>query len=413
MARATTDTVRIGVAGLGEATTEILPAYSSHPFVRLAAAADKRESALELFHSEFNAAVYTDIEEMCKSPDIDAVYIATNHELHCDHVLLALSYGKHVIVEKPMALTMEECERMNKAAEDAGLTLLCGHNHSWDAPIRKMRQIVVSGELGRVRMINSMNFNDFMMRPYPHSHLQHSRGVVLNQGPHQIDTVRLLGGGMVRSVRGMAMQFDPGRPGEGAYMAYLEFEDGTPASCVFNGYGMFDTSELFWWLGEGGTPRYPDKNMLCRQNYYNLQEPERTQVLEDMKDRMRYGSVGLGQLPDMPVGWEKGGARSETVTERHQPFFGFTLVTCERGDMRQSPDGILIYGDEKREVPIDESAKGRRAEIDELYNALVHGKPLTHSGRWGQATVEVCQAILRSSEERREITLSHQVAYQD
>ena len=411
MAAIKSDVVRIGVAGLGEATTEILPSYSSHPGVKLAAAADRRAEALDLFREEFGADVYTDISDMCRNPDLDAIYIATNHEMHCEHVLMALNHGKHVIVEKPMALTVDECERMNRKAEETGLTLLCGHNHSWDAPIRKMREIVVSGEIGRVRMINTWNFNDFMVRPYPHSHLEFSRGVVLNQGPHQIDTVRLLGGGMVRSVRAMAMQIDPDRPGEGAYSAFLEFQDGTPATCIFNGYGMFDTAELFWWIGEGGQPRYPEKNVGARRAYYGLQEPERTRLLEEFKNKMRYGSVAMGQHPQMPAGWEKGGSTGSQ--ERHQPFFGLTVVTCERGDLRQTPDGIMMYGDERKEVPIDAGATGRRAEIDELYNALVLGKPLTHSGRWGQATVEVCQAILQSAAERREILLKHQIPYRD
>lgn len=408
-----TDTIRIGIAGLGEATTEILPSYSTHPNVKLAAAADKRKYALERFHEEFGSEVYSDIEDMCKAPDLDAIYVATNHELHCEHVLMALDCGKHVVVEKPMALTVEECERMNRFAEEKGLILLCGHNHSWDAPIRKMREIIVSGELGKVCMINTWNFNDFMVRPYPHSHLEFSRGVVLNQGPHQIDIVRLLGGGMVRSVRAMAGRWDPSRPGEGGYVCYLEFEDGTPASLVFNGYGFFDTAELFWWIGEGGQARTQYKNQTSRQNYRSLPpEPERTRILEEMKNRMRYGSVGVGEAPNMPPGWEKGGARSHSGP-RHQSFFGITIVTCEKGDMRQSQDGVLIYGDEMREVPIEASAHGRRAELDELYNAIVHGKPLTHGGRWGQATVEVCQALLQSAAERREVMLEHQVPAAD
>src|SRR4030095_7746899 len=111
-----------------------------------------------------------------------------------------------------MALSIEECERMNAAAEKHDIKLLCGHTHSFDPPIRKMREIIRSGELGRGGMINTWHFNDFMVRPYTNRDLEASRGVVLNQGPHQIDIVRLLGGGMVRSARSTTWRWCPDRP---------------------------------------------------------------------------------------------------------------------------------------------------------------------------------------------------------
>ena len=412
------DTLRVGVAGLGEAATEFLPDYAGDPRVRLRAAADQRAAARERFESEIKGKAYPTVEELCGDPDIDIVYVSTPHELHHRHVLTALRAGKHVIVEKPMALSVEDCEEMNREAERRGLRILCGHNHSYDAPITRMREIIKSGELGRLCMINTWNFNDFMVRPYPDFALEMSRGVVLNQGPHQVEIVRLLGGGMVRSVRAMAGSWDPTRPGEGAYSCYLEFEDGTPASLVFNGYGFFDTAELFWWIGEGGTPRYPGKHAGSWRNYRELRElapAERETLLEDLKTRMRYGDVGLGQRPAMPEGWEKGGFRAggDEPQERHQPFFGLTVVSCEKGDMRQSQDHIQVYGDTRREIHVSQERVRRRAEIDEMYGCLVEGRPLLHSGRWGQATIEVCAAILRSTRERREIRLSHQVPFPD
>jgi predicted dehydrogenase len=77
-------------------------------------------------------------------------------------------------------------------------------------------------------MINTWNYNDFMVRPYPDFAMETSRGVVLNQGPHQVDIVRVLGGGMVRSVRARTMTWDRSRPGEGAYTCYLDFEEVLP-----------------------------------------------------------------------------------------------------------------------------------------------------------------------------------------
>jgi predicted dehydrogenase len=198
------DALRLAFAGLGEAAALVLPEVAQLPYIQVTAAADQRERALERFRQEFEGETYTSVEELVRSPDVDAIYVATPHELHAQHAILALEHGKHVIVEKPMATSIDDAERMNETAEKRGLKLMCGHTKSFDPTIRKMRQIIAGGELGRVRMINSWNYNDFMVRPYPDKELEVSHGVVLNQGPHQVDVVRLLGGGMVHRRRSLS-----------------------------------------------------------------------------------------------------------------------------------------------------------------------------------------------------------------
>jgi phthalate 4,5-cis-dihydrodiol dehydrogenase len=90
------------------------------------------------------------------------------------------------------------------------------------------------------------------------------------------------------------------------------------------------------------------------------------------------------------------------------------VVSCEEGDIRQTPDGLKIYGEcGKREIRLAPGRRGREAEVEELYNAVVHGRPVLHDGRWGEATLEVCLAILRSAEKRQEVFLSHQVPSQE
>jgi phthalate 4,5-cis-dihydrodiol dehydrogenase len=124
---------------------------------------------------------------------------------------------------------------------------------------------------------------------------------------------------------------------------------------------------------------------------------------------MRYGAKGIAEVP-MHHGWEAQQQRPARALE-HQPFFGLTVVTCERGDMRQSPDGLYVYGDsDKKEIEVAKDVRGRQAEVKELYDAIFNGRPLFHDGRWGQATLEVCLGILRSARQGKEITMSHQVA---
>ncbi len=383
------------MAGLGVASTQILPAISKLPFVEITAAADTRETAVARFREQYRAEGFTSIEELCASPNVDAVYIATPNTLHAEHAMTAAKHKKHIIVEKPMAMNLAECDAMNEAAEKEAVKLLCGHTHSFDPPIRKIREIVRTGELGRLRMINSWNYNEFMYRPRMKHELAMSHGVVLNQGPHHVDIIRLIGGGMVRSVRAMTGIWDKAREWEGSYTCYLEFADGTPATLVYSGYGFFDTAEVFDWVGEGGQRRDPRTNLDVRKRLHEVHTPEEE---ESLKEGMRFGGQREGEYSHVSSG------------ERKQPFFGFTLVSCEKGDIRQTPDGLRIYGEtEQREVALPPGRRGREAEVEELYNAVMHNRPVFHDGRWGAATLEVCLAMLESAQVRKEIYLSHQV----
>ena len=389
------DILRLGMAGLGVASTQILPPISKLPFIKITAAADTRTDAVAKFREQYKAEGYTSIEELCASPNVDAVYIATPNSLHAEHAITAAKQKKHIIVEKPMAMTLAECDAMNEAADKYGVKLLCGHTHSFDPPIRKIREIVKSGELGKLCMINTWNYNEFMYRPRMKHELAMTRGVVLNQGPHHVDIVRLIGGGMVRSVRAMTGIWDPAREWEGSYTCYLEFEEGTPATLIYSGYGFFDTAELFNWVGEGGQHRAPETNLSVRSK---LREVRSAEQEEQLKEGMRFGGTREGEFSHVWSG------------ERKQPFFGHTVVSCQKGDIRQTPDGLKIYGEtEQREIKLPAGSRGREAEVEELYDAVVKGRPVSHGGRWGAATLEVCLAMLESAQQRKEIMLSHQV----
>jgi len=97
-------TLNVGVIGLGLAAASVMPAMVAMPHVNLVAGADINPRALQAFKEQYGAKTYTSIEVLCDDPDIDTVWIATPNTLHCPHVILAAERGKHVIVEKPMAI---------------------------------------------------------------------------------------------------------------------------------------------------------------------------------------------------------------------------------------------------------------------------------------------------------------------
>jgi phthalate 4,5-cis-dihydrodiol dehydrogenase len=376
-------TIALGAAGLGRAFSLMAPTLAGDARLRLVAAADPRPEARRRFEADFRARAYASVEELCADREVEAVYVATPHQFHAAHARLAAAAGKHVLVEKPMALTLAECESMTAAARAHGVHLIVGHSHSFDAPIALARAIIQGAAYGRLRMITAVNFTDFLYRPRRPEELDTARGggAVFNQAAHHVDIVRLLGG-RVSAVRAHTGAWDTARPTEGAYSALLTLEGGAFASLVYSGYAHFDTDEFCDWIGEGGQHKNPDAYGAARRM---LQGDE-----VELKNARNYGGRDF----------------AATSGNRLHQHFGMLIASCERADLRPLPHGVMIYADEARRLEPLAAPKVQRAEvIDELYGAIVEGKAPRHDGGWGAATLEICLAILRSSREGREIAL--------
>jgi phthalate 4,5-cis-dihydrodiol dehydrogenase len=390
--------LNVGIAGIGVASTLFLPGVEQSPHAQIVAAADRRRSALDAFERKYHGRTYESVDALCADPAIDVIWVATPNQYHCRHTVMAAEHGKHVICTKPMALTVQECEAMCLAAERNGVRLLCGQTYSMSPDVQAMAQVARSGELGRLIAINAWFHTDWLIKPRLPEETDEASGggVVYRHAPHLIDTVRLLGGGRVRSVRAMVGRFMPERPCPGNFSAYLEFEDGTPATIVYNGYGYFDTSELTWGIGNR---MYSERERIDVRRALRRGEID----VESAKDSMRFGGT-VGQFaapggPDQPA----------VGTRAHIHWFGLIVASFERGDIRQSPNGIFVYGDDgKREIPVHGGRGTGMLEMKEMYEAVVEGKPVAHDGRWAMATLEVGNAIVQSGRERREITLTHQ-----
>src|SRR5678816_611253 len=108
--------LRIGVAGLGRAFSLMAPTPAADRRAKVVAAADARPEACARFVSEFGGTANNSVEALCADPAVEIVYVATPHQFHAEHARLAFAAGKHVLVEKPMALTLEECRSMIEAA---------------------------------------------------------------------------------------------------------------------------------------------------------------------------------------------------------------------------------------------------------------------------------------------------------
>ncbi|MDQ6619323.1 MAG: Gfo/Idh/MocA family oxidoreductase, partial [Pseudomonadota bacterium] len=249
-----TATLGVGIVGLGAAGRGFIPAILAHPGFELVAAADRVDELTAEMSAQHRVATYRTLDAMLDDPRVHVVYVATPTELHADHVERACASHRHVLVEKPMAVTLEEAARMVASAQSRGVVLVVGHSHSHDLPIRRMRELIRGGSLGAVRMVNTWCFTDWMYRPRRPEELEVDRGggVTFRQGSHQFDILRLLCGGEARSIRASTFDWDPQRRSVGAHVAFLDFHGGAAATAVYNGYGHFSTMDLTFDVSEWG-----------------------------------------------------------------------------------------------------------------------------------------------------------------
>ncbi|MEN3362741.1 MAG: phthalate 4,5-cis-dihydrodiol dehydrogenase [Burkholderiales bacterium] len=381
--------VRVGIVGLGAAGRAFIPAIQAHSGFTLVAVADPIESIRAGIASEFNVSAYATIDALLQHPGLDAIFVATPTELHPPHVAQACASGKHVLVEKPMAVHVDQAKKMIADAEEAGVVLLVGHSHSYDLPIKRMRELIAGGSLGRVRMVNTWCFSDWIYRPRRPEELDTSMGggVTLRQGSHQFDIIRLLCGGVVRSVKAKTFDWDPDRRALGAHIVYLDFAEGAAATAVYNGYGNMSSMDLCFNVSEWGFLQPPESRVTARKPTANT-SPEAE--LRAKQERARNAIPAAAPF---------------------QPFFGLTVVSCERGDIRQSPQGLYVHTQQGREeivLPTDQSP--RDLVMSEFHDAITGRAPALHDGRWGLANLEVCDAAIASSATGAEVLLHHQVA---
>lgn len=387
-----TDPVRLGVVGLGRAFVLTLPAFRSDGRVRLVAACAPRAESRNHFSREFGGRTYADVSGLVSDPEVEAVYVATPHQLHVDHALAAASAGKHILLEKPLAVSMEDGRRIVEAAEAAGVHLIVGPSHSFDGPVAQARTLVESGEFGAVRMIQAFNYTDFLYRPRRPEELRTGEGggVIFSQGVHQIDVVRLLAGGRGRDVMAVTGAWDPARPTEGAYSALMTFEDGCTATLTYSGYAHFDSDVWMDGVGELGIRKDMASYGKARRALAAASSAEDEIRL---KSARTFGAVNDAGQPE---------------TYEH---FGPVIVLCDRADLRLTPSGVHVHGDTSLEFrPAPPFRHGRAEIVDALVAALRGGRPPTQTGRWGLASLEVCHAILKSAATGGAVRLKEQVA---
>ena len=196
----------IGVAGRGKNGWQM---HKPEEGWEIVAGADPHPRSRAEFHEKFpNADLFDNYAELLKIREIDAVMIASPDNFHEEQAVAALEAGKAVFLEKPMAITIEGCDRILRTAYETGSKLFVGHNMRYFPSILTMKRVIDAGTIGEIQCGWCRHFinygGDAYFRDW-HSEQKNTTGLLLQKGAHDIDVMHWLMGSYTRQVVGMGM----------------------------------------------------------------------------------------------------------------------------------------------------------------------------------------------------------------
>ncbi|MDT8903831.1 Gfo/Idh/MocA family protein [Anaeroselena agilis] len=248
-----------GLIGCGRIAKNHLQAISSHKYARLAAVCDIDAGRLAEVKEQYGSTAYIDYREMIKDPKIEIVNICTPSGLHAKMAIEAMNAGKHVLVEKPMAMSLHEANAMIDAADQNGVKLGVVHQNRFNKAIVKVRQALEEGRFGKlthgaltVRWHRDKNYYD--QAPWRGTWAQDG-GCLMNQSIHNIDLLQWMMG-PVESVFAYTATNAREIEGEDAAVAVLRFKNGAfatiEASTTVYPRNLEETLHIFGTTGTAG-----------------------------------------------------------------------------------------------------------------------------------------------------------------
>jgi len=283
--------IRLGIVGCGRVAEERhLPSLLRLPGIRVVATADLDAARSGRLADRLGAPVrLSDYLALVERRDVDAVAILTPTQSHAEIALAALEAGKHVLVEKPLALTLADCDRLIEAAARSTSKVVVGFNLRWHLLVRRAREFLSSGALGRIKAIRSAYTHDRTGEQAPdwHRKLELGGGVSFNEGVHHFDLWRYFTRSEVEQV------FSYGVPSE-------HYEDETNAIAARLSDGALATAILSFKTGPTSEVEiYGEHGRLCLSLYRfdGLEFFPRSGYPGDLSDRIE---KVVGALRDLP-----------------------------------------------------------------------------------------------------------------
>ena len=227
--------VNFGIIGFGlHGDKRLMPGFAQSRNCRVTAIQRRDRQKAEATAKQYNIPeAYSSVEDICKSPNVQAVLITSPNSLHLQEVLTAAKYGKHILCEKPMAMNADECRQMVEAAKKANVVLGIAHVFRFTESVLKMKELVAFNEIGRTTFAHA-DFSFFAPPNHPRTWL-HDRSVagggpVADIGVHCIDTLRFVLNDEVEEVTAVASKDERSHDVEASAVLTLRFSRGTLAT---------------------------------------------------------------------------------------------------------------------------------------------------------------------------------------
>ncbi|MBE7043995.1 MAG: Gfo/Idh/MocA family oxidoreductase [Ruminococcaceae bacterium] len=242
--------LKIAIVGTGIIGMEHIRAIEQSEQCSLCALCDVNEETLRKLETEYKVPCFTDYHELAEKSDADAVILNLPHFLHCEATVFFLEKGFHVLVEKPMANTVEECDRMIAAAEKSGKKLAVGHVQRFFQANRVVKEVIDSGRLGKLCMFSENRTINYFLPTRPKWFLERDKaggGIVMNYGAHALDKLfYTLGCREAISLESSLGNVKTTANVEGHAQIYATFPGGVSAVVTFCGYSYSGYEAIYY-----------------------------------------------------------------------------------------------------------------------------------------------------------------------
>ncbi|MBM1105722.1 Gfo/Idh/MocA family oxidoreductase [Aurantibacter crassamenti] len=297
-------TIGIGFIGAGDIADLHAEAINDLQGAELIGIWNRTTSKAEVKAAKFGCDVYSTVDELLADPKIDAVFILTNMETHCEYTIKAASYGKHILVEKPAASSIAELNKMQDAIDKAGVTCMPVHNYIYEPGIMRAKQMIESGKLGDITqfyMMYNIHHADEIRARYP--------GVIRQILTHHSYTMLYLAGNP-KTISCLKNTVDDTlAPQENIAMATIQMQNGTLshlcASFANDDHSGDPWSCIIKVIGTKGSTRYSYRDFVINarngahsQTYQCYPESIKNTATHFINQVLRQGEKPLSSIED-------------------------------------------------------------------------------------------------------------------
>jgi predicted dehydrogenase len=352
--------LRTALVGCGKVAGTHALAYKQLPNSEFVAVCDVAADRAQAFGAKFGARPYTDLTEMLAKEKIDVLSVCTQHTQHVSAVYACAPAGVNAIVEKPLAVDLESCDRAVKAARAAGIKLGVVSQRRWYEPVQRMKNAIDRGQLGKpslatVVMLGWREPAYYRSDPWRGTWKGEGGGVVVSQAPHYLDLLCWFMGPAVELQAYWDNYNHPGIEVDDTVIANVRFKSGGMASVVLS----------------------------------NSQKPG------------LFGKIHIHGSSGASVGAEidSGSPFISGVTEKMDP--PFNDIWSVPGEENQLP----IWNREDRERPVEVMTHYHKLQIAEFLDAVTENREPAVNGEAGRQVVELFTAVYRSQQQHAVLTL--------